>query len=76
MNLFRSMLEIPFDEPLEFQLMSVTVEGSTALVSTQIFHHGEPLEYGAKDELDAWALIDGQWWIMSCPDPGGVSIEL
>ena len=62
MNLFRGMLEIPLDEPLEFRLMSITVQGATALVNTQIFHQGEPLEYGAKHELDAWVLIDGQWW--------------
>ena len=31
MNLFRGMLEIPLNEPLEFRLMSVTVEGATAV---------------------------------------------
>ncbi len=53
MNLFRGMVDLLPNEPLEFRLMSVTVQGATALVNTQIFHLGEPLEYGAKDELDA-----------------------
>lgn len=71
MNLFRGMVELPPNEPLEFRLMSVTVEGATALVNTQIFHQGEPLEYGARDELDAWVLIDGQWWNNVPPGPEG-----
>lgn len=71
MNLFRGMLELPLDAPLEFRLMSVTVQGATALVSTQIFHQGEPLEYGAEDEFDAWVLIDGQWWNNVPPGPEG-----
>ena len=62
MNLFRGMLELPLDAPLEFRLRSLTVQGATALVSTRIYHQGEPLEYGAMDELDSWALIDGEWW--------------
>ena len=66
------MVEPPLNEPLEFRLMGVTVEGVTALVSTQIFHQGEPLEYGARDEFDAWVLIDGQWWNNVPPGPGGV----
>ena len=71
MNLFRGMLELTPNEPLEFRLMSVMVEGATALVNTQIFHQGEPLEYGAKDELDAWVLITGQWWNNVPPGPEG-----
>lgn len=51
--------------------MSVTVNGATVLVSTHTFHKGEPLEFGAKDELDAWALIDGQWWNNVPPEPEG-----
>jgi hypothetical protein len=38
MNLFRGMLELPVDEPLGFRLMSLTVNGTTALVSTHIIH--------------------------------------
>ena len=71
MNLFRGMLDIPLNEPLEFRLMNITVQGATALVNTQIFHQGEPLEYGAKDELDAWVLINGQWWNNVPPGPEG-----
>ncbi len=71
MNLFRGMLELPLNEPLEFRMMSLTVQGASALVNTQIFHQGEPLEYGAKDELDAWVLIDGEWWNNVPPGPEG-----
>ncbi|MCI0801701.1 MAG: hypothetical protein J4N85_06925 [Chloroflexi bacterium] len=71
MNMFRSMLEIPPDESLEFRLMDVTVIGSTALVSTHIFHQGEPLDYGAQDELDSWVRIDGEWWNNVPPGPEG-----
>jgi len=71
MNMFRSMLEIPIDESLEFRLMDVTVIGSTALVSTHIFHRGEPLDYGAQDELDSWVRIDGEWWNNVPPGPEG-----
>ena len=71
MILFRGMLQLPFDERLKFRLMSATVNGNTALVNTQIFHKGEPLEYGAENELDAWALIDGQWWNNVPPGPEG-----
>lgn len=47
MNFFRGMLGLPFDAPLEFRLISLTVQETTALVSTHIFHQGEPLEYAA-----------------------------
>ena len=70
MNLFRGMVDLPPNEPLEFRLMSISIQGATA-VSTQIFHQGEPLAYGAKDELDAWVLIDGQWWNNVPPGPEG-----
>ena len=62
MNLFHGMFAISLDEPVGFRLMGVTFNGSTALVSTHIFHQCEPLRYGAQDELDSWALIDGEWW--------------
>jgi len=52
-------------------LMRVTVIGNTALVGTRIHHQGEPLEYGAKDELDSWVLIDGEWWNNVPPGPEG-----
>jgi len=71
MNMFRSMLEIPIDESLEFRLMRVTILGSTALVGTRIFHQGLPLEYGAQDELDSWVRIDGEWWNNVPPGPEG-----
>lgn len=71
MNLLRGMLELPVDAPLEFRLMSVTVEGTTALVSTHIFHQGEPSEYPAEDELESWVLIDGEWWNNVPPGPAG-----
>ncbi len=71
MNLFRGMLEIPLNEPLGFRLMNITVQGATALVNTQIFHQGESLEYGAKDELDAWVLINGRCWNNVPPGPKG-----
>ena len=75
MAILRMMTNVPLGDSLEFRLMSVTVEGDTALVSTGIFHQGEPLEYGAQDELDSWALIDGQWWINFHLDPKGVSTD-
>jgi len=71
MNMFCSFVELPADARLEFRLMNVTVNGNTALVSTQIFHQGELLEYGAKDELDSWVLIDGEWWNNVPPGPYG-----
>lgn len=71
MKLFRGMLELPLDAPLEFRLMSVTVNGNTALVSTHIFHQGEPLTYGAEYELESWILIDSQWWNNVPPGPEG-----
>ncbi len=71
MNLFRGMLQLPPNAPLEFRLMSLTVQGNTALVSTHIFHQGEPLEYGAENELDSWVQIDGQWWNNVPPGPEG-----
>ena len=71
MNLFRGMSEPPLYEPLEFGLMSVTVNGATALVNTQIFHEGEPLDYGAKAEFDSWVFIDGEWWHNIPPGPAG-----
>ena len=51
--------------------MSITVQGATPLVNTQIFHQGEPMEYRAKDELDAWVLINGWWWNNVPPGPEG-----
>ncbi len=71
MNLFRSFVELPPDAHLEFRLMNVTVNGNTALVTTHIFQQGEPLTYGAEDELESWVLIDGQWWNNVPPGPEG-----
>lgn len=71
MILLRDFVGVPLKDSLEFRLMSVTVIGDYALVGTQIFHNGEPLEYGGQDELDSWALIDGEWWNNVQPGPEG-----
>ena len=71
MAILRMMTNVPLGDSLEFRLMSVTVEGDTALVGTRIYHQGEPLEYGAQDELDSWTLIDGEWWNNVPPGPEG-----
>ena len=56
MAILRMMTNVPLGDSLEFRLMSVTVEGDTALVGTRIFHQGEPWKYGAEDELESWVL--------------------
>ena len=75
MNFLRQMVGIPFNDSLEFWLMSVTVNGATALVSTYIYHQGEPLKYWAEYELEAWVLIGGQWWNNVPPVGKGVSFN-
>jgi len=71
MIFLRGLVGIPLADPLEFRLMGVTVIGALTLVDTEIFHQGKPLQYGAEDELEAWILIDDQWWNNVPPGPEG-----
>ena len=71
MSMLKGFMGIEDDENLDIKITSVSVDGSTGLVSSEVLYNGELIDFGdSEDSIDEeWVFINDEWWLADdeCP---------
>ena len=69
--MLKGFIGIEEDENLDIKITSVSVDGFTGSVSSEILYDGEPIDFGDSEDStgEEWVFINNQWWLADeeCP---------